>query len=118
MHAHASLLQEITQSPTQSPAAAVVMTFLIVTVTLRPGRVIENLPVVLVRGPGINHVRAQGKSIQTKTLNQQFDLAESSFWKLRGRVCILFCSLAYQQEPQSIARSFLEYLSQTWEGCS
>lgn len=66
----------------------------------------------------MNHVRTWGKSIQTKAQNQQFDLADSSFWKLRGLVCVLFCSSAYHQEPQSIARSFLEYLSQTWEGCS
>lgn len=72
---------------------------------------------ILVREAGTNHINNTGK-VHSKNLNQQFDLADASFWKLRGRVCVLFCFSAYQQEPQSVARRSLEYLTQTWDSCS
>lgn len=58
------------------------------TLTLHPARVIENFWVILVREAGANCNNNTGK-VHSKNLNQQFDLADASFWKLRGPVCIL-----------------------------
>lgn len=38
----------------------------------------------------MNCIITWGKCIQTKNLNQQFDLTDASFWKLRGLACVLF----------------------------
>lgn len=77
------------------------------TVSVYPGGVTENLPMVPGRDAGTDRVTACGKHIPKKNLNPQFDLADASFWKVRGLVCVLRFS-TYQWELQSIARSSLE----------
>lgn len=77
------------------------------TVTLYAGGVTENLPMVPGGDAGTDRVTACGKHIPKKNPNPQFDLADASFWKVRGLVCVL-CFSTYQQELQSVARSFLE----------
>lgn len=77
------------------------------TVSVYPGGVTENLPMVPGRDAGTDRVTACGKHIPKKNLNLQFDLADASFWKVRGLVCVLPFS-TYQWELQSVARSSLE----------
>jgi len=57
---------------------------------------------VPVREARANHITAQGKGSETKNPNQQFDLADASFWKLRGLVCVLFCFSTYQQKTRAL----------------